>query len=100
MFALGLFAFLAPIYLTVDTKDEPKLQEDFRQRSFWSGLALAPIALVVFLTSKHRAPEMYHVMTRWWAAVLVVFVFGRLRTRSTGLTAKLEALRCSKYKRK
>jgi cytochrome d ubiquinol oxidase subunit II len=73
VFALGLFAFLAATYLTVDTKDEPELQEDFRLRSLWSGLALAPIALVVFLTSKRGAPEMYHGLTRWWAPVLLAW---------------------------
>jgi len=45
VFALGLFAFLAATYLTLDTRDEPDLQEDFAWRSLWSGLALvAPIA--------------------------------------------------------
>ncbi|HWX20544.1 MAG TPA: cytochrome d ubiquinol oxidase subunit II [Candidatus Binatia bacterium] len=73
LFALGLFAFLAATYLTVDTKDEPKLQEDFRLRSLWSGLALAPVALVVFVTSKRGAPEMYHGLTRWWAPVLLAW---------------------------
>ena len=33
VFALGLFAFLAATYLTLDTRDEPDLQEDFRRRS-------------------------------------------------------------------
>src|SRR5207253_55166 len=55
VFALGLFAFLAATYLTLDTRDEPDLQDDFRRRSLWSGLALAPIALVVFLTSRQGA---------------------------------------------
>ena len=73
VFALGLFAFLAATYLTVDTKDDPKLQEDFRLRSLWSGLALAPIAFMVFLTSKRGAPEMYHGLTRWWAPVLLAW---------------------------
>jgi len=73
VFALGLFAFLAATYLTVDTRDEPGLQDDFRLRSLWSGLALAPIALVVFLTSKRGAPEMYHGLTQWWAPVLLAW---------------------------
>src|SRR5216684_1451591 len=73
VFALGLFAFLAAAYLTVESKGEPELQEDFRLRSLWSGLALAPIALVVFLTSKQGAPEMYHGLTRWWAPVLLAW---------------------------
>ena len=73
VFALGLFAFLAATYLTLDTQDEPDLQEDFRRRSLWSGLALAPIALAVFLTSRHGAPTMYHELTRWWAPLLLVW---------------------------
>src|SRR5207237_7714645 len=73
VFALGLFAFLAATYLTLDTRDEPDLQEDFRRRALWSGLALAPIALVVFLTSRQGAPAMHHELTRWWAALLLVW---------------------------
>jgi len=67
LFALGLFAFLAATYLTLDTKDEPGLQNDFRLRALWSGLALGPISLAVFLTSKTGAPAMYAGLTRWWA---------------------------------
>src|SRR5947209_3393753 len=73
VFALGLFAFLAATYLTLDTQDESDLQEDFRRRALWSGLALAPIALSVFLTSRQVAPAMYHELTRWWAPVLLVW---------------------------
>ncbi len=73
VFALGLFAFLAATYMTVDAKDERELQDDFRRRALWSGLALAPVALVVFLTSKEGAPEMYHGLTRWWAPVLLAW---------------------------
>jgi cytochrome d ubiquinol oxidase subunit II len=71
VFALGLFAFLAATYLTIDTKDQPDLQNDFRLRALWSGLALAPIAGVVFLISKQGAPEMFHGLTRWWAPLLL-----------------------------
>src|SRR5437879_4843586 len=59
--------------LTLDTRDEPDLQDDFRRRSLWSGLALAPIALAVFLTSRRGAPAMYYELTRWWAPVLLVW---------------------------
>jgi cytochrome bd ubiquinol oxidase subunit II len=73
VFALGLFAFLAATYLTLDTRDQPDLQEDFRWRALWSGLALAPIALAVFLTSRRGAPPMYHELTHWWAPLLLVW---------------------------
>jgi cytochrome bd ubiquinol oxidase subunit II len=73
IFALGLFAFLAATYLTLDTKDQPDLQNDFRVRALWSGLALAPVAGVVFLTSRQGAPQMYNGLTHWWAPLLVAW---------------------------
>jgi cytochrome d ubiquinol oxidase subunit II len=73
VFALGLFAFLAATYLTLDTKDQPDLQNDFRRRALWSGLTLAPIAGVVFLASKQGAPEMYNGLTHWWAPLLLAW---------------------------
>jgi cytochrome d ubiquinol oxidase subunit II len=71
LFALGLFAFLAATYLTVDTANQPDLQNDFRLRALWSGLALAPIAGLVFLASKQGAPGMFHGLTSWWAPLLL-----------------------------
>ena len=73
VFALMLFAFLAATYLTLDTKDQPDLQNDFRLQALWSGLTLAPIAGVVFLFSKEGAPEMYSGLTHWWAPWLLVW---------------------------
>jgi cytochrome d ubiquinol oxidase subunit II len=72
VFALVLFAFLAATYLTVDTAKDPGLQEDFRRRALASGLALVPIALLVFLTSRDGAPAMFHGLTHWWAPLLLV----------------------------
>src|ERR1039457_1945548 len=57
VFALGLFAFLAATYLTLDAKDQPDLQNDFRLRAICSGLALVPVVGVVFLTARQGAPE-------------------------------------------
>jgi cytochrome bd ubiquinol oxidase subunit II len=36
LFALALFAFLAAMYMTVDTHSEPDLQDDFRRRAIWA----------------------------------------------------------------
>ncbi len=71
LFALALFAFLAATYLTVDPSTGRDVQNDFRLRALWSGFALAPIAFVVFITSKEGAPAMYHGLTQWWAPLLV-----------------------------
>lgn len=71
VFALALFAFLAATYLTVDTRNDLSLQDEFRLRALGSGIALAPIAAVVFVTAKQGAPEMYHGLTQWWAPLLI-----------------------------
>ncbi len=76
LFALGLFAFLAATYLTLDTQDQPDLQNDFRLRALWSGLTLAPIAGLVFLIAKQGAPEMYHGLTHWWDLPLLAWTGG------------------------
>ena len=71
LFALGLCSFLAATYLTVDTKEEPEVQNDFRLRALWSGAALAPIALAAFESAEGGAPEIFHGLTRWWALPLI-----------------------------
>jgi cytochrome d ubiquinol oxidase subunit II len=71
LFALALFAFLAATYLTVDTKGEPDLQNDFRLRAIWAQAALVPLAVIVFITSKNGAPLMYRGLTNWWAPIML-----------------------------
>jgi cytochrome bd ubiquinol oxidase subunit II len=71
LFALALFAFLAATYLTADPATNREVQDDFRLRALWSGSLLAPIAFVVFITSKDGAPAMYHGLTKWWAPLLI-----------------------------
>ena len=71
IFAVALFAFLAATYLTVDTEGEPDLQNDFRLRAIWSGLALGPAGLLAFVTSKNDAPLIFDGLTHWWAPVLL-----------------------------
>ncbi|MDO8541513.1 MAG: cytochrome d ubiquinol oxidase subunit II [Opitutaceae bacterium] len=70
-FALGLFAFLAATYLTLDAKEQPELQDDFRRRAIGSGLALGPVAGVVFLTARQGAPLLFQGLTNWWAPWLL-----------------------------
>jgi cytochrome d ubiquinol oxidase subunit II len=55
-FALALFAYLAAVYLTLET-DDARLQEDFRLRAIAAGVAVGLLALVVFLLSKDGAPS-------------------------------------------
>ena len=73
-FALGLFAFLAAVYLTVDAETDPEVQEDFRRRAIGAELALAPIAAIVFFAARTGgAPQMYAGLTQWWAPILLLW---------------------------
>jgi cytochrome d ubiquinol oxidase subunit II len=73
VFALVLFAFLAATYLTVDTANDPALQNDFRLRAIVAELLILPVAAAVFICSRHGAPEMYRGLTDWWAPLLLVW---------------------------
>jgi len=54
-FALVLFAYLAAVYLTLET-DARDLQEIFRRRALASGILAGVLALAVFLLSARGAP--------------------------------------------
>lgn len=66
-FALTLFAFLAAVYLTLETEN-PELQEDFRKRALLTGLAVGVLALIVFLLSGSGAPQVRAGLTASWYA--------------------------------
>lgn len=88
-FALALFAFLAAVYLTLETQDR-ELQEDFRLRAIVSGIVVGILALTVFLLAGEGAPTVRAGISRtWWAlglhaftAVFAVGAFYALWTRS------------------
>ncbi len=96
LFALGLFAFLAAVYLAYDASQAPtpaaaaaaptgedgerggngehgedaELSEDFRRRALGSGLLLAPLAAGALAAAARDAPRLLHALTRtpWsWA---------------------------------
>ncbi len=69
-FALALFAFLAAVYLTLETR-ERDLQEDFRRRALVSGLIVGLLALTVFVLAREGAPTVRAGISRtWWALIL------------------------------
>ena len=71
-FALALFAFLAAVYLTLETR-ERELQEDFRRRALVSGVAVGLLALTVFVLAGTGAPTVRAGISRtWWALILHV----------------------------
>ncbi len=72
LYAQGLFAFLAAVYLTVDAEDDPAVQDDFRHRALVAGLALAPVAATVFALAYRGAPTIFAGLTAWWAPLLLL----------------------------
>ncbi len=83
-FALALFAFLAAVYLTLETNDR-ELREDFRRRALLAGIAVGILALIVFLLAGTGAPTVRAGISRtWWAAALhiltAVFALGAFYT--------------------
>jgi cytochrome bd ubiquinol oxidase subunit II len=55
LLALTLFAFLAAVFLTLETRDR-ELTEDFRRRALASGVAVFFASLLVLLLSHRTAP--------------------------------------------
>lgn len=91
-FALALFAFLAAVYLTMETR-ERDLQEDFRRRALIAGVIVGMLALTVFVLAGSGAPTVRAGISRtWWAlalhlltAVFAMGAFYALWTRKYGL---------------
>lgn len=89
--ALALFAFLAAVFLTLETND-PELREDFRRRALGAGVAVFLAAGLVLVLSPGAAPLMTRgLLGSAWALPLHLI---------TGLTAVavLAALWYRKYR--
>jgi cytochrome bd ubiquinol oxidase subunit II len=79
-FALALFAFLAAVYLTLESP-ERELQDDFRLRALAAGVVVGILALTVFVLAGTGAPTVRAGISRtWWAlglhALTAVFALG------------------------
>ncbi len=59
LFALTLFAYLAAVYLTSDTRDNIQVQNDFRLRALFSAGVCAVMAAIVFFLSRTEAPGIW-----------------------------------------
>ena len=101
-FALALFAFLAAVYLTLETRQR-ELQEDFRIRALVAGVIVGVLALTVFLLAGTGAPTVRAGISRtWWAvalhfltAVFAVAAFYALWTRQYRLARVAAAAQVS-----
>ncbi len=70
LLALVLFAFLAAVFLTLETRD-PELCEDFRRRALLSGVAVFFVSALVLLLSRRQAPlVMQGLLGSVWAIPL------------------------------
>jgi cytochrome d ubiquinol oxidase subunit II len=63
LFALSLFAFLAAVYLLMET-DDPALQEDFRKKALRSSAVTFVLGGLVLIAAKIGAPFLYSAFLR------------------------------------
>ena len=70
MFTLAIFAFLAAVYLTLETDDRP-LQEDFRLRALVMSVLVGALAYTVYLLAMTQAPLVVRGLssTGWGMAI-------------------------------
>ncbi|MEW5854893.1 MAG: cytochrome d ubiquinol oxidase subunit II [Myxococcota bacterium] len=67
---LALFAYLAAVYLTLET-DDAALQDDFRRRALGSAVAVGLLAWAALSLAHHGAPRLYEgLLRRWWSLPL------------------------------
>jgi cytochrome d ubiquinol oxidase subunit II len=64
---LAIVAFLAAVYLTLDTRGDPALQEDFRRRGLWAAGAVFVLAWLAFFLAREGAPYVWRGLwaDRW-----------------------------------
>jgi cytochrome d ubiquinol oxidase subunit II len=71
---LALFAFLAAIYLTVETTD-PLLREDFRWRALWAAICVGAAAFGSLFLSTTGAPLIRSGLAKqWWSMPFQILV--------------------------
>lgn len=63
LLALSACAYLAAVYLTLET--EGALRDDFRQRAILSGTSTAALAAIVLLLAWYEAPWFFRQLTGW-----------------------------------
>ncbi len=102
LLTLALFAFLAAVFLTMETRDRD-LVEDFRRRALGAGVAVFFAAGLVLLLSFQEAPLLSRgLMASGWAlplhlatAATAIAVFAALWTRRFRLARVLVGLQVS-----
>lgn len=62
LLTVSLFAFLAAVYLTMET-DEPALRDDFRRRALIAGIVVVLLSNIVVILAASGAPQLYRDVT-------------------------------------
>jgi cytochrome d ubiquinol oxidase subunit II len=72
LFTLAIFAYLAAVYLTLETSDRD-LREDFRRRALTAAVAVGVLAFAVYLLAFREAPLVFRGLdaTAWGLPVRV-----------------------------
>jgi cytochrome d ubiquinol oxidase subunit II len=102
LLTLALFAFLAAVYLTLETED-PGLREDFRRRALGSGVLVGALALASLGLAQSGAPLVYAALTgRAWSpgfhvltGACAVAALAALWTRRFGAARALAVLQAT-----
>jgi cytochrome bd ubiquinol oxidase subunit II len=69
LLALATCAYLAAVYLTLET--DGALEEDFRRRALGAGVAFAILAATALTLARAEAPQIWHGLTARPAAIVV-----------------------------
>lgn len=72
LFVVAAFAFLAAVYLCVETGDDTALREDFRRRALLSGLLLGLLSIVVRIAAAQTNPVFAERLFGWHLPALVL----------------------------
>jgi cytochrome d ubiquinol oxidase subunit II len=68
--ALVLFAFLAAVYLTLESSDD-ELREDFRRRALWSAAVATVVAVLDLVLAREGAPLVWTALMRGTPAMVL-----------------------------
>lgn len=74
LLALTICAYLAAVYLTIETTGE--LQEDFRRRALGTGGVFVLLAVIALPLARSGAPQIWHGLTSGGAVFAVPVVIG------------------------
>jgi cytochrome bd ubiquinol oxidase subunit II len=84
VFTLSLFAYLAAMYLTIESADQPELQEHFRTKALWSGTVTILTGASVLLIGWETNVVSTHTIDSWiWAVQAVTFALALLALLAT-----------------